>query len=52
MLRIKKCVKCQFIFARPFLKGKGLSEVKKSYANILFLIVKKNNYIIKISVKS
>ena len=52
MLRIKKCVKSQFIFAIPFLKGTGLLEVKNSSANILFLFVKINNYIIKNLVKS
>lgn len=52
MLRIKKCVKCQFILARLFLKGKGLSEVKKSTTNILILFVKNNGNIIKNVVKS
>lgn len=41
MLRIKKCVKSQFIFATPFLKGKGLLEVKKIVCKYTIFICKK-----------
>lgn len=47
MIRIKKCVKSQFIFAIPFLKGTGMLEVKNSSPNILFLLVKNKGNIIK-----